>query len=144
MNMHSQLMVLFLLMTTVSFVPSSSFAAQSAARFFPAKDLMSIGVYYYPEHWPQEQWDRDFARMEEMGFEFVHLAEFAWAMMEPEEGKFYFAWLDKAVELAARHRLRVILCTPTPCPPAWMGEKYPETFLVGADGRRREHGSRGN
>jgi hypothetical protein len=25
-----------------------------------------------------------------------------------------------------------------------MGEKYPETFLVGADGRRREHGSRGN
>ena len=25
-----------------------------------------------------------------------------------------------------------------------MGEKYPETFLIGADGRRREHGSRGN
>jgi beta-galactosidase len=105
---------------------------------------MSIGVYYYPEHWPQEQWDRDFAKMEEMGFEFVHMAEFAWAMMEPEEGKFDFAWLDKAVELASRHHLRVVLCTPTPCPPVWMGEKYPESFLVGADGRRREHGSRGN
>ena len=25
-----------------------------------------------------------------------------------------------------------------------MGEKYPQTFLVGADGRQREHGSRGN
>jgi beta-galactosidase len=119
-------------------------AADSASRFFPAKDLMSVGVYYYPEHWPQEQWDRDFAKMEEMGFEFVHMGEFAWAFMEPEEGRFDFRWLDKAVELASRHRLRVILCTPTPCPPAWMGEKYPETFLVGADGRRREHGSRGN
>jgi beta-galactosidase len=105
---------------------------------------MTIGVYYYPEHWPQEQWDRDFAKMEEMGFEFVHMAEFAWAFMEPEEGKFDFGWLDRAVELAARHHLKVLLCTPTPCPPAWMGEKYPETFLVGADGRRREHGSRGN
>ncbi len=117
---------------------------EAATRFFPAKDLMRIGVYYYPEHWPAEQWDRDFAKMEAMGFEFVHMAEFAWAFMEPEEGKFDFAWLDRAVELAARHHLRVILCTPTPCPPAWMAEKYPETFLVGTDGRRREHGSRGN
>jgi beta-galactosidase len=118
--------------------------AQSASRFFPARDLMSIGVYYYPEHWSPEQWDRDFAKMAEMGFEFVHMGEFAWAFMEPEEGRFDFAWLDRAVNLATRHRLRVVLCTPTPCPPAWMGEKYPESFLVGADGRQREHGSRGN
>ena len=60
---------------------------------------MTVGVYYYPEHWPQEQWDRDFAKMEEMGFEFVHMGEFAWAFMEPEEGRFDFAWLDRAVEL---------------------------------------------
>jgi beta-galactosidase len=32
---------------------------------------MTVGVYYYPEHWPLEQWDRDFAKMKEMGFEFV-------------------------------------------------------------------------
>ncbi|HKP14162.1 MAG TPA: beta-galactosidase [Blastocatellia bacterium] len=119
-------------------------AAESPSRFFPAKDLMPVGVYYYPEHWPREQWERDFAKMEAMGFEFVHMGEFAWAFMEPEEGKFDFAWLDRAVELAARHHLRVILCTPTPCPPAWMGEKYPQTFLVGVEGRQREHGSRGN
>src|SRR5918912_3124805 len=118
--------------------------AGEAARFFPAQDLMRIGVYYYPEHWPESQWERDFANMERLGFEFVHMAEFAWAQMGPEEGKFDFAWLDRAVGLAARHHLRVILCTPTPCPPAWMAEKYPEIFLVGEDGRRREHGSRGN
>ncbi len=138
---------LLALFITLVLLPSTSIFAQqtqSAARFFPAKDLMRIGVYYYPEHWPESQWERDFAKMEEMGFEFVHMGEFAWAMMEPVEGKFDFAWLDKAVELAAKHHLRVILCTPTPCPPAWMAEKYPQIFLVGGDGRIREHGSRGN
>lgn len=127
--------------------PSATTRAQStesAARFFPARDLMRIGVYYYPEHWSPEQWDRDFAKMREMGFEFVHMTEFAWAFMEPEEGKFEFAWLDRAIELAVRHNLRVVLCTPTPTPPAWLWEKYPQAYLVGADAQRREHGSRGN
>jgi len=119
-------------------------AAESPTRFFPAKDLMKIGVYYYPEHWPEEQWDRDFAKMEEMGFEFVHMGEFGWGFMEPQEGRFDFAWLDRAIELAVRHHLRVILCTPTPCPPAWLAETHPEIFLVTAEGRREEHGSRAN
>lgn len=119
-------------------------AAQATLPLFSPKDLMTIGVYYYPEHWPIEQWERDFTNIEKMGFKFVHMGEFAWAFIEPEEGRFDFAWLDRAVELAAHHHLRVILCTPTPCPPAWMAEKYPEIFLVGDDGRRREHGSRGN
>jgi beta-galactosidase len=133
-----------LLLASLVLNSSLSFASDAATRFFPAKDLMRVGVYYYPEHWPREQWDRDFANMERMGFEFVHMAEFAWGFMEPQEGKFDFSWLDEAVELAARHNLRVILCTPTPTPPAWMYEKYPEAYLIGADGRRREHGSRGN
>lgn len=137
------LLALVTCLTSSPFIAQSQ-AAESAARFFPRKDLMRIGVYYYPEHWPQKQWERDFAKMEEMGFEFVHMAEFAWAFMEPEEGRFDFAWLDRAVELAARHNLRVILCTPTPTPPVWLGEKHPESFLVGADGRRLTHGSRGN
>jgi len=119
-------------------------AAEDAQRFFPKADLMRIGVYYYPEQWPESQWDRDFAKMAELGFEFTHFAEFAWAFLEPSDGKFEFGWLDRAVELAAKHGLKVILCTPTPCPPAWMGEKSPEVYLVGGDGRRREHGTRAN
>jgi beta-galactosidase len=40
--------------------------------------------------------------------------------------------------------LKIILCTPSLCPPAWMGNRYPEIYLVGPDGRRREHGIRAN
>jgi len=119
-------------------------SAQDAQRFFPKADLMKIGVYYYPEHWPEQQWERDFKTMAGLGFEFTHFAEFAWAFLEPADGRYDFAWLDRAIDLAAKHGLKVILCTPTPCPPAWLGEKYPEIYLVGADGRRREHGTRAN
>ena len=121
-----------------------SLSAQDAQRFFPKADLMRIGVYYYPEQWPESQWDRDFGKMAELGFEFTHFAEFAWAFLEPSDGTFDFGWLDRAVGLAAKHGLKVILCTPTPCPPAWLGEKSPEIYLVGADGRRLEHGTRAN
>ena len=131
-----------------SVITASTASAQTpvpdAQHFFPKADLMKIGVYYYPEQWPASQWERDLGKIAELGFEFTHFGEFAWGFLEPSEGKFDFAWLDRAVDLAAKNGLKVILCTPTPCPPAWMGEKYPEIYLVGSDGRRREHGTRAN
>ena len=33
-------------------------------------------------------------------------------MMEPEEGKYDFEWLDKVVEIADKNGLKVIMCTP--------------------------------
>lgn len=123
---------------------AGSAPGQGTSRFFPKKDLMQVGVFYYPEQWPQGQWARDFKAMAGFGFEFTHIGEFAWSFLEPREGMFDFAWLDRAIELAAKEGLKVILCTPTPCPPAWMGEKYPEIYMVGPDGRRKSHGTRGN
>jgi beta-galactosidase len=115
-----------------------------AGTFFPESDLMKIGVYYYPEQWPEDQWDRDFKNIGKFGFEFTHLAEFSWTFLEPREGFYDFSWLDKAIDIASKAGLKVIMCTPTPCPPAWMGEKYPEIYLMGSDGRRKEHGIRAN
>jgi beta-galactosidase len=112
--------------------------------FFPKSDLMKIGVYYYPEQWPEEQWARDFNNIAGYGFEFTHLAEFSWTFLEPKEGVYEFKWLDEAIDLAAKAGLKVILCTPTLCPPAWMGSKHPEIYLIGSDGRRRDHGNRAN
>jgi beta-galactosidase len=116
-------------------------ASTPAYRFEPA-DLMTIGVYYYPEAWPAAQWPRDLANIKRLGLEFVHLGEFAWAFMEPAEGSFDFAWLDRNVQLAHEQGLKIILCTPTPTPPIWLTEKYPEVRMVDAAGRRQQHGTR--
>ena len=88
-------------------------AQNNSEKFFPAKDLTTVGVYYYPEHWDESQWERDFQNMAKMGFEFTHFAEFAWAQLEPEEGKYDFAWLDRSLALAAKYNLKVVLCTST-------------------------------
>ncbi len=118
--------------------------AQNPERFFREGDLINVGTFYYPEHWDESQWERDFKKMAEMGFEYVHMAEFAWAFLEPEEGTYDFEWLDKAIDLAGKHGLKVMLCTPTATTPVWMGLKYPETYLLDSKYMRKEHGSRQN
>src|SRR3974390_691809 len=69
--------------------------AQDRSALFPEKDLMNIGVYYYPEAWPSNQWARDIGNIKKLNMEFVHMGEFAWAFMEPKEGKFDFHWLER-------------------------------------------------
>lgn len=103
---------------------------------------MPSGVYYYPEAWQPAQWERDIKRMKELGFDFVHMAEFAWAKMEPTEGRYDFSWLDACVAYCQKYGLKVVLCTPSPCPPAWLATKHPEIMIVNEDGSRWEHGSR--
>lgn len=116
--------------------------ATSQPVLVPEKQLVMTGVYYYPEHWPRTQWERDLKKMAELGFEFTHFGEFAWAMMEPEEGRYEFGWLDEVVALAAKYGLKVIMCTPTPTPPAWLTEKHPEILIVDDNGIQQAHGSR--
>jgi len=116
----------------------------SAQDFFPKKDLMSVGVYYYPEQWSEDQWERDIENIAGHGFEFIHMSEFAWAQMEPSEGKYDFTWLDKVIELADKNKLKVILGTPTPCPPVWLGIKYPEIYIQDGNYQSKEHGTRAN
>lgn len=118
------------------------FTLNAKSQWFKPEDMTTVGVYYYPEAWDSSQWDRDFAKMHSMGFEFTHMAEFAWAFMEPEEGKYNFEWLDKAVALATKNGLKVIMCTPTPAPPVWLTKKYPEVLLTTDDGLVAQHGSR--
>jgi len=108
------------------------------------KQLMPVGAYYYPEHWQPQQWERDIKRMADLGFTFTHYAEFAWANLEPEEGKFNFGWLDTCVNLAAKYGLKVVMCTPSATPPVWLTEKHQEVLIVGEDGIQIKHGMRLN
>ena len=45
------------------------------------------GSDYYPEQWPESRWLEDARLMQEAGFNVVRIGEFAWAKMEPNEGR---------------------------------------------------------
>ncbi|MBN1393397.1 MAG: beta-galactosidase [Sedimentisphaerales bacterium] len=129
---------IFVLLAVLFLITNDGFSQD----FFKKEKLIETGVYYYPEAWDSSQWDRDFQNMVKMGFEFTHFTDFAWAILEPSEGQYNFEWLDKAIELAAKHGLKVILCTPTAAPPVWLTKKYPEVLVVRENGQRAMHGTR--
>lgn len=116
--------------------------AQKAEIFFSAKDLTTVGIYYYPEHWDSTQWERDFQNMAKLGFEFTHFGEFAWAQLEPSEGVYDFKWLDRSLQLAAKYNLKVILCTSTATPPVWLVRKHPDVLATDENGKKKDHGAR--
>ncbi len=118
--------------------------APAAHSTFAPDGAMYIGADYYPEHWPKERWDYDAQLMQDAGFNVVRLAEFSWVLLEPEEGRFDFAWLDEAIGILSRHRIKAVLGTPTGVMPAWVARKYPETLALKPDGTRVGWGGRKN
>lgn len=120
-------------------------AAQAQTRPSPPPfkaPPLALGTSWYPEQWPEDQWDRDLASMARAHLSVVRIGEFAWARMEPRDGAFDFTWLDRAVAAAALHGLRVVLGTPSAAPPIWLTEAHPDVLRVDADGSVASHGSR--
>ncbi|MEQ6204549.1 beta-galactosidase [Sulfitobacter sp. HNIBRBA2951] len=102
----------------------------------------TLGVCYYPEHWPRKIWEEDAARMVEAGLTWVRIGEFAWSRLEPSQGDYRFGWLDDAIEVLGKAGLKVVLGTPTATPPRWIVDKHPDMLAVDVDGRPRGFGSR--
>lgn len=101
-----------------------------------------LGTCYYPEHWPERLWKEDLERMLEAGIEVVRIAEFAWSKVEPREDEFTYEFFDRFLDLAEEVGMKVIFCTPTATPPAWLTEKYPEVLNANIDGVLYRHGCR--
>ncbi len=114
-------------------------AAQSHRASAPA---LLLGAAWYPEQWPESGWNADLQLMEDAHLHVVRVGEFAWSTMEPEEGHYDLDWLERAVRLAERHHIKVVIGTPTDGPPAWLTRAHPETLRTDASGRIAEHGSR--
>ena len=105
-------------------------------------DTFQLGVCAYPEHWPRDRWERYAEQYRELGIAYVRMAEFAWSRMEPRPGEYHWDWLDDAVEVFAAAGRKLVLCTPTGAPPAWLVRSHPEILPFDAEGRRRNHGGR--
>ena len=101
-----------------------------------------IGVCYYPEHWPQDQWQHDAERMAKIGITQVRLAEFSWSKIEPVRGQFHWEWLDDAISILGDAGLSITLCTPTATPPKWLVDEMPDMLAYDANGQPRRFGSR--
>ena len=101
-----------------------------------------LGTCYYPEHWAKRLWKEDLERMLAAGIEVVRIAEFAWSKVELTEGNFTYAFFDEFLDLAEEAGMKVIFCTPTATPPAWLTEKYPEVLNADINGVLYRHGER--
>ncbi len=91
---------------------------------------MLHGGDYNPDQWLNypEILEQDMVLMQKANCNEMSVGIFAWAALEPEEGKFNFEWLDKIMDDIYKNGGRVILATPSGSRPAWMAEKYPEVL----------------
>jgi beta-galactosidase len=103
---------------------------------------LCFGGDYNPEQWPEEVWAEDVRLMREAQVNLVSVGIFSWSLLEPEPGRFEFAWLDRVLDLLHGAGVRADLATATASPPPWLARRHPEMLPVTADGRTLWPGSR--
>jgi len=134
------------LLIAVAFLLAQTAGAKSVEQGPPTQlaghNALLMGADWYPEQWPEDRWETDLRMMEEAHLNVARIAEFAWSTMEPEEGRFQFDWLERAIRAAEKHHIAIVLGTPTAGPPAWLTQKYPGTLRVDENGKRAVHGNR--
>ena len=107
--------------------------------------MIPFGVTYYPDQWPKETWDQTFAEIKAAGLNTIRFGEMAWDWIEPEPGQFRFKELDQALDLCAKHGIKVLLGIPTSQVPTWFFRLYPNSRSIAADGTLyAEYGPRPN
>lgn len=104
------------------------------------------GGDYNPDQWLDRPdiLDKDIQLMREAHVNCVSVGIFSWAMLEPEEGRYDFAWLDEVIDRLWRGGIHVILATPSGARPAWMAQRYPEVLRVNDHHQRMHFGERHN
>lgn len=103
---------------------------------------MELGVSYYPEVVDPSQWQADLENMKSAGLTVIRIMDFAWTTIEPREGEYTFDWLDRFMDLSHEMGIKVILCTPTATPPAWLARQYPQIMVELRGGEKRPWGAR--
>lgn len=131
----------------LSFLPASLLAAQGphdSNSPAPTPPVLLLGAAWYPEQWPESSWETDLELMQKAQVHLIRMGEYTWSRDEPEEGHYDLDWMERAIDLAGKHGIFVVIGTPSGSPPAWLTQEYPEVLRVSQDGQRAEHGYRSN
>lgn len=112
----------------------------------PGFPRMLHGGDYNPDQWLDrpEVIEADFKLAREAGVNTFSVGIFAWAALEPEEGRFEFGWLDRILDRMAAEGMKAVLATPSGAKPNWMAAKYPEIRRVQPMGHRDHQAGRHN
>ncbi|MEC0211925.1 beta-galactosidase [Paenibacillus ehimensis] len=102
------------------------------------------GGDYNPEQWDEEIWKEDDRLFKLAGIDVATVNVFSWALNQPNEDTYHFAWLDETIDRLYRNGVYVCLATSTGAHPAWMARKYPDILRVDYEGRKRKFGGRHN
>lgn len=105
---------------------------------------MWYGGDYNPEQWDAEAWKEDDRMFKLAGIDVATINVFSWALSQPNEDTYDFAWLDETIERLYRNGVYICLATSTGAHPAWMARKYPDVLRVDYEGRKRKFGGRHN
>ncbi|GGU77998.1 beta-galactosidase [Lentzea flava] len=103
---------------------------------------LAFGGDYNPEQWDEQVWKEDDELMRQAGVNLATVGVFSWALLEPEEGRYDFGWLDAHLDRLHANGVHVDLATPTASPPPWFTLAHPDALPVTPDGTRLVHGSR--
>ena len=104
------------------------------------------GGDYNPEQWMEYEgiWDEDMRLMKLANCNAMTVGIFSWAVLEPEEGRFCFDFLDTIMDRLDQNGMKAVLATPSGARPAWLSAKYPEVLRTDENRVKHLHGGRHN
>jgi hypothetical protein len=98
--------------------------------FTPRFPRFLHGGDYNPDQWlaSPEVLDKDIELMHAAHVNCVSVGIFSWTLLEPEEGRYDFVWLDEVIGPAVGGRDPRDPATPSGARPAWMAAEHPEVL----------------
>lgn len=104
------------------------------------------GGDYNPEQWMDRPdiLKEDMRLMKLAGMNSASIGIFSWAVLEPEEGKFDFSFLDETMDRLEGIGAKIVLATPSGARPRWLAERYPEVLRMDRRGHRNHFQARHN
>lgn len=97
------------------------------------------GGDYNPEQWLDRPdiLKKDIEYFKKAHINTVSMGMFSWAVLEPEEGRYNFDWLEEVIDNLYKEGIYTILSTPSGARPKWMADKYEEVLRMDPDRTRR-------